>query len=93
MTDEFSPVGIDSDVKDGQSEIDRVNAIFTVTTGSMGNQQVNYHLIDEERDRRTIRQSLPVTQLINQSSKEKFSFQSLAQSPDTIDLKVSENRN
>jgi hypothetical protein len=56
MTEQILPIGIDSEVKHVKSEIDRVDAIFTVATGPMGNQEVNYHLLDEERDRRTIRQ-------------------------------------
>lgn len=63
-------------------EIDRVDAIFTVATGPIGRQEVNYHIIDDEQDRRTIRQSLPHIQPINQSPKEK----SLLKSRRTIEL-------
>ncbi|CAF3752015.1 unnamed protein product [Rotaria socialis] len=40
MDEKLLPIGIDSDHIDG---------LFTVVTGPMGHQQVNYHIIDEER--------------------------------------------
>lgn len=58
MEEQLLPIGIDSEVKHVESEIDRVDAIFAVATGSMGHQEVNYHIIDEDRDRRTTRQSI-----------------------------------
>jgi len=75
MQEQIFPVGINP-------EIDRVDAIFTVATGPIGRQEVNYHIIDDEQDRRTIRQSLPYIQPINQSPKEK----SLLKSRRTIEL-------
>jgi hypothetical protein len=75
MEEQIFPVSINP-------EIDRVDAIFTVATGPIGRQEVNYHIIDDEQDRRTIRQSLPYIQPINQSPKEK----SLLKSRRTIEL-------
>ncbi|CAF1456854.1 unnamed protein product [Adineta ricciae] len=34
---------------DIEDEIDRIDAIFTVPTGPIGRQEVNYHVIDEQR--------------------------------------------
>ena len=81
-------IGISSEVKNVRSEIDHVDAIFTVPTGPMGYQQINYHLIDE--DRRTIRESLPFIQSIDESLKEKSPIQS-RQTIQLIDSKVSNN--
>jgi len=71
MEEQIFPVGINSEIKHVKSEIDRVDAIFTVATGPMGRQEVNYHIIDDQQDRRTIRQSLPYIQPIKESPKEK----------------------
>jgi hypothetical protein len=68
MAKQIISIGIDS-------EIDRVDAIFNVATGPMGHQEINYHLIEAERDHRPVRQSLPYVQPINESSKEKTSSQ------------------
>ena len=51
MTEQILPIGIDSTLDHVQSEADRIDALFTVPTGPMGFQQVNYHTIDEERQR------------------------------------------
>jgi len=67
-------IGINSEVNRVKSEIDRLDAIFTVATGPMGYQEINYHLIDQDQDRRTVRQSLPYRQSIDESPKEKSSL-------------------
>jgi hypothetical protein len=59
MEEQLLPIGIDSEVEHVKSEIDRVDAIFTVATGPMGHQEINYHIIDEERDQHTTQQSFP----------------------------------
>jgi hypothetical protein len=76
MEERLLPIGIDSEGKHVKSEIDRVDAIFAVTTGPVGRQEVNYRIIDEGRDRRTIQQSSHYSQPINESSKEKSSLKS-----------------
>ena len=40
---------------DIEGEIDRVDAIFTVPTGPIGQQEVNYHVIDEQRTQSIVR--------------------------------------
>lgn len=82
-------IGINSEVNRVKSEIDRVDAIFTVATGSMGYQEINYHLIDEDRDRSSVRQSHTFRQSIDESPKEKSSLKSRSspvQSRHTIEL-------
>ncbi|UJR31663.1 hypothetical protein I4U23_019144 [Adineta vaga] len=66
MEEQKLPIGIDSEIAHVQSEIDRVDAIFTVPTGPMGHQEINYHIIDEER-----KQSIPRTSLTIKSSQVK----------------------
>ena len=56
MVEEISTTGMDSELRKVKS--DHVDAMFAVVTGSMGNQDLNYHLNDDEQGRRTIRQSL-----------------------------------
>jgi len=70
MEEQILSIGIDSEIKHVKSEIDRADAIFTVATGPIGHQEVNYHLIDEKRDDQAIRQS------IDESTKEKSSLKS-----------------
>jgi hypothetical protein len=48
MTEQILPIGIDSTLDHVQSEADRVDALFT---GPIGFQQVNYHTINEDRQR------------------------------------------
>jgi len=59
MEEQILPIGIDSEIEHVKSEIDRVDAIFTVATGPMGHQEINYHIIDEERDQHTTQQAFP----------------------------------
>ncbi|CAF1614550.1 unnamed protein product [Rotaria magnacalcarata] len=50
MDEKLLPIGIDSDHIDG---------LFTVVTGPMGHQQVNYHIIDEERSHQKSKNDFP----------------------------------
>ncbi len=59
MEEQILPIGIDSEIEHVKSEIDRVDAIFTVATGPMGHQEINYHIIDEERDQQSFPSPLP----------------------------------
>jgi hypothetical protein len=80
MEEQLLPIGIDSEIKHVQSEIDRIDAIFTVATGPMGHQEVNYHIIDEERDHRATQQSLPHIISITESLRTKSSLKSRSSS-------------
>lgn len=51
MTEEILPVGIDSTIEHVEAETGRIDGLFTVPTGSIGAQKVNYHPINEERQR------------------------------------------
>ena len=77
-------IGIRSKVKNVTSELDHVDAIFTVATGPMGHQGINYHLIDGDRDHPTVRLSLPFRPSIDESSLK--SQPSPVQSRRTIEL-------
>jgi hypothetical protein len=72
MEEQILPIGIDSEIAHVKSEIDRVDGIFTVATGPMGHQEVNYHIINEERDCRTIQHTPSITEF----PKEKLSLKS-----------------
>lgn len=61
MNEEILPIGIDSTVEHVQSETGRIDGLFTVPTGSIGSQQVNYHPIEEERQRYSL--ILPPTEV------------------------------
>lgn len=71
MAEQIVTIGSDSELKKVRSEPDHVDTMFTVVTGSMGNQDLNYHLDDDKQGRRTIRQSLAQAQVIDQSPRVK----------------------
>lgn len=85
MIEQISPIGIESELKNVRSENDRVDAMFAVATGPMGNQEVNYHFNNDERDRHTLRQS----QLID--TKVLKDVQEILEPKKEIDSKTSDN--
>jgi hypothetical protein len=74
MQEQILPIGIDSEIEHVKSEIDRIDAIFTVATGPMGHQEVNYHIINEERDHHVTHQTLPHIIPITESLRQKSSL-------------------
>ncbi|CAF4037644.1 unnamed protein product [Rotaria sp. Silwood2] len=76
MVEQILPIGIDSEIEHVKSEIDRIDGMFTVATGPMGHQEVNYHIIDDERDYRTTQQFVSHTKSIVEPPKENLSLKS-----------------
>ncbi|CAF0812926.1 unnamed protein product [Rotaria sordida] len=77
MEEKILPIGIDSEIEHVTSEIDRIDGMFTVPTGPMGHQEVNYHIIDDERDYHTTQQLFSHTKSISEFPKENLSLKSL----------------
>ncbi|CAF3771014.1 unnamed protein product [Rotaria sp. Silwood1] len=75
MEEQILPIGIDSEIEHVKSEIDRIDGMFTVATGPMGHQEVNYHIIDNERDYHTTQQLFSNTKSIIESPNENLSLQ------------------
>ena len=72
MTEQLSPIGIDSTLDQAS---DRIDALFTVSTGSIGFQQVNYHTIDEERKRYSL--TLPAAPVVESLEQQRTSITSI----------------